>query len=60
MKFLPSVVRAEHRGGFRVHVVFNDGSENTIDFAEWLDGPIFDALKDAEFFKRQSCSRERG
>ena len=52
MKFLPSVVQADHRGGFRVHVVFNDGSENTIDFAEWLQGPMFDPLKDAEFFKR--------
>ena len=28
MKFLPSVVRAEHRDGFRIHNVFNDGSEN--------------------------------
>jgi Protein of unknown function (DUF2442) len=52
MKFLPGVVHAEHGGGFRVDVVFKDGSENTIDFAEWLDGPIFDALKDVEFFKR--------
>jgi len=52
MKFLPSVVQAEHRGGCRVHVVFNDGSENTIDFGGWLDGPMFEALKDADFFKR--------
>jgi hypothetical protein len=52
MTFLPSVVRAEHRGQFRLHVVFNDGSENTIDFAEWLEGPVFEPLKDAEFFKR--------
>jgi uncharacterized protein DUF2442 len=52
MKFLPSVVRAEHRGAFRLHVVFNDGSENTIDFAEWLQGPVFEPLKDAAFFSR--------
>jgi len=52
MKFLPMVVRAEHRGGFRVHVVFNDGSENTIDVGAWLEGPMFEALKDAEYFKR--------
>lgn len=52
MTFLPSVVHAEHRGGFRVHVVFNDGSENTIDSGGWFDGPMFEALKDAEFFKR--------
>jgi hypothetical protein len=52
MTFLPSVVQAEHRGGFRLRVVFNDGSENTIDFTQWLDGPMFEALKSPEFFAR--------
>ena len=44
MKFLPAVVHAEHRGGFRVYVCFNDASENTIDFEPWLEGPIFEPL----------------
>jgi len=52
MTFLPSVVHAEHRGDFRLRVVFNDGSENTIDFAPWLDGPMFEALKTPAFFRR--------
>jgi hypothetical protein len=33
-------------------VDFNDGTENTIDFAQWLDGPMFEALKVPEFFAR--------
>jgi hypothetical protein len=52
MTFLPSVVRAEHRGDFRLRVVFNDGSENTIDFSPWLTGPIFEPLKVPAFFTR--------
>ena len=52
MIFLPSVVQAEHRGDFRLRIVFNDGSENTIDFAQWLDGPMFEALKTPAFFAR--------
>ena len=52
MSFLPSVVRAEYRGGYRLHVVFNDGSANTIDFGQWLDGPVFDPLKDQYYFRR--------
>ena len=52
MTFLPTVVRAEHKSGFRLRVVFNDGTENTIDFAQWLDGPMFEALKAPEFFAR--------
>jgi Protein of unknown function (DUF2442) len=50
--FLPAVVRAEHRGGFRLHLVFNDASENTINFEEWLTGPMFEPLKDPEYFQR--------
>ena len=33
-------------------MVLNDGTENTIDFAQWLDGPMFEALKVPEFFAR--------
>jgi hypothetical protein len=52
MKFLPAVVYAEHRGGFRIHIVFNDASENTIDFAPWLEGPMFLLLNDPKYFQR--------
>ena len=44
MSFLPTVVSAEYRGEYRIHVEFNDGVENTIDFSEWLVGPVFEPL----------------
>ncbi len=52
MRFLPFVVRAEHRGNFRIHVVFNDGAEATVDCESWLDGPVFEPLKDSRYFSR--------
>ena len=52
MDILPTVIRAEYRGEYRIHVTFNDGVENTIDFAPWLDGPIFEPLKDRRYFQR--------
>lgn len=52
MSFLPSVVRAEHRGGFTIHLSFNDGTEATIDFRQWLEGPIFEPLKEGAYFRR--------
>lgn len=52
MASLPAVVKAEHRGGFRIHLVFNDQSESTIDFEPWLDGPIFEPLKAPGYFCR--------
>lgn len=51
MTFLPSVVRADYRGGFRIHLTFNDLSERTIDFRPWLEGPVFEPLKDPKYFR---------
>jgi hypothetical protein len=52
MAFLPTVIRAEYRGEYRLHLVFNDGVENTVDFSAWLQGTIFEPLKDEEYFQR--------
>ena len=52
MTFMPAVIKAEYRGEYRIHVTFNDNSEKTIDFKDWLRGPIFEPLKNIEYFKR--------
>jgi len=49
---MPSVIRAEYRGGFRIHLTFNDHSDKTVDFRQWLDGPIFEPLKAREYFRQ--------
>ena len=52
MNPLPVVTAAEYRGGYRIHLVFNDGVEGTVDFSAWLDGPIFEPLRSEEYFQR--------
>jgi hypothetical protein len=52
MTYLPSVVRAQYRGSYRIHVTFDDQSEGTIDFRRWLKGPVFEPLKDLDNFRR--------
>jgi hypothetical protein len=52
MAFLPSVIRAEYCGGYRIHVTFNDDSEKTIDFREGLKGPVFEPLKAPNRFRK--------
>jgi hypothetical protein len=52
MSFLPSVVRAEYRNKFRIQLTFNDGTIETVDFSQWLEGPVFEPLHDAQFFRR--------
>jgi hypothetical protein len=52
MEFLPTVTRAEYRGGYCIHLTFNDGKSATVDFIQWLEGPIFELLKDTAYFQR--------
>ncbi len=52
MTFLPTVIHAEYCGGYRIHLSFNDNSEKTVDFGRWLDGPVFEPLKDTGDFRR--------
>ena len=52
MTFLPFVINAEYRGGYRIHLRFNDNSEKTIDFSGWLEGPVFEPLKNPDYFRR--------
>lgn len=52
MKALPAVVHAAYCGEFKIRVVFNDGVEGTVDFSDWLTGPVFEPLKDRSYFAR--------
>ena len=52
MSFLPTLIRAEYRGDYLIHVVFNDGVERTVDFLPWIRGPIFEPLRDTTYFQR--------
>lgn len=52
MTFLPTVVKAEHCAGYGIHLTFNDGLEAVVDFARWLNGPVFEPLRDEAYFGR--------
>jgi hypothetical protein len=52
MTFLPIVIAAEYRGDYRIHLTFNDGLASIVDFAQWLEGPVFQPLKDPPYFRR--------
>jgi hypothetical protein len=46
----PAVVGAEYRGDFRIRLAFSDGVVRTIDFSDWLEGPVFEPLEDPAYF----------
>lgn len=52
MPYLPHVVRADYEGDYRIHLTFSDGLEATLDFEQWLEGAVFEPLKDRAYFQR--------
>ena len=50
--WLPSVIAAEYQGEYRLRLRFNDGSEKTVDFRGWLQGPVFEPHRDVAYFRR--------
>jgi hypothetical protein len=46
------VLEARYVGGYTVWLRFRDGSMAEVDLAPVLRGPIFEPLKDIEYFRR--------
>lgn len=52
MTTMPMVISAEHCGGHRIRLTFNDGTQKVVDFRRWLNGPIFEPLLEEAYFRR--------
>ena len=57
---LIDVVEAKYVSGYTVWLRFEDGSEGEVDLSSELYGPIFEPLKDLEYFKKFSVPEELG
>ena len=52
MLYLPSVIKATYVKGYSIDLTFDDGTQKKVDFSQWLDGPVFEPLKDKKYFKK--------
>lgn len=52
------VTEATYLGGYKLKVRFDNGEIKAVDLEPHLDGPIFEPLKDLDFFKSFSVSRD--
>lgn len=52
------VTNARPLDGYRVEVCFDDGREGVADLTEALEGPMFDALKDPDVFRKLRIDEE--
>lgn len=55
---LPRVAEAHYLGGFAIRIRFSDGAEGDVDLTDELHGPVFEPLKDPEYFKQFSIHPE--
>lgn len=49
---IPHVVEAKYLAGHKVWLRFNDGSCGEVDLADELEGPVFEPLKNVEYFRQ--------
>lgn len=49
---MPLVVRAEYCDAFRIRVSFNNGATGLVDFEPWMNGPVFEPLRNVDYFRR--------
>jgi hypothetical protein len=52
------VKSASYAGDYRLKVRFDDGRTKLIDLAPYLDGPVFEPLKDISYFKRFKVNKD--
>ena len=46
-----SVIEASYLGGYKLKVRFDNGESKVVDLQPHIDGPIFEPLKDLDFFR---------
>ena len=48
---IPHVIEAKHLEGHRVWLGFDDGACGEVDLSGELEGPVFESLRDMEYFR---------
>ncbi len=54
------VTEARHVAGYTIWLRFEDGTEGEIDLSEELYGPVFEPLRDHDFFARLRVNLDTG
>ncbi len=52
------VAEASYAGDYKIQVKFEDGATKVVDLEPHITGPVFQPLKDREYFKLVSVNRD--
>lgn len=55
MHYVKSV---SYAGDYRLRIRFDDGRTKLVDLAPYLDGPVFEPLKDVTYFRRFQVNKD--
>jgi len=58
MKTTPKLIEATYLDDYRIHLIFEDGTEGELDMENELWGPVFEPLKDKNVFRRFRIDNE--
>jgi len=52
------VKKARYVSGYKLVLTFEDGSVRLVDLKDYLDGEVFEPLKDVSYFRRVRVNRD--
>ena len=50
--YIPVVIQAKYKKDYMIEVEFDNGKKGVVDCKKWLHGPIFEPVKDKNYFKK--------
>ncbi len=54
-EYMPVVIDANYVSDYKIKITFDNGEEKIADFINWLEGEIFETLKDKKLFSEIFC-----
>ncbi|MFZ2724700.1 MAG: DUF2442 domain-containing protein [Methylococcaceae bacterium] len=49
--YLPIIIAAEYLNDYKIELTFDNGQQKIANYLQWLNGEIFEPLKDKNYFK---------
>lgn len=52
MEYMPVVINAEYLNEYKIKITFDNGEKRIADCLKWLNGEVFEPLKDKAYFQK--------
>ncbi|MCY7376370.1 MAG: DUF2442 domain-containing protein [Pyrinomonadaceae bacterium] len=52
MDYMPVVIDAKYVSDYKIKITFDNGEQKIADFSKWLEGEVFEPLKDKNYFRK--------